>query len=290
MVAEQAATRAGAGIDLTAQLQGFRETHPVQRLAVGGLEWEYVAGGRAGEWLVLLSGGGGVAESGFRRIRRFEDKYRVIAPSYPAEARTIAALADGVFAILDQEGAATVHLHGHSLGGALAQCCVRRHPERVRSMVLANIGVASAGRMRATRLLASALKLMPGGMVRRLFEARVRRNIRGLDAEERAFYEGYLEELSARYLSKDFLLNQLQILMDFAMAYRFGPADLADWAGRVLILESDDDSGFDAAERQALRALYPGAQVHTFPQGGHLAGALQRDAYDAVVETFLRSV
>jgi pimeloyl-ACP methyl ester carboxylesterase len=183
-----------------------------------------------------------------------------------------------------------VHIHGHSLGGAVAQAYVRAHPDQVRTVALANIGVPSAQRMRLARLLMLLLTLIPGRAARSLFEARIRRNLASLPEEERIFYTHYLAELSSKYLTKGYLLNQLRCMQDFVDRYHLAPQDLLGWPGRILILESQDDTGFTVAERRALRELYPQAQVHTFAAAGHFAGAVRREEYDDVLARFLRGV
>lgn len=67
-------------------------------------------------------------------IEALERDFRVIAPAYPAGAG-IAGLADGF-----TEGVRQVDVPGSSFGGFLAQMFARRHPERVRRLVLANTG------------------------------------------------------------------------------------------------------------------------------------------------------
>ena len=69
----------------------------------------------------------------------------------------------------------------------------------------------------------------------------------------------------------------------------YAPDDLAGWGGRVLILEADDDPLFPPAARDALRALYPGAEVHTFHGTGHAAAVLRPDEYAAVLLRFFRA-
>lgn len=55
----------------------------------------------------------------------------------------------------------------------------------------------------------------------------------------------------------------------------------------VLVL-ADDDRGFSDQERQALIDSYPGARVHTFTRGGHLASFSRQGEFDALVDRFLK--
>ncbi|HHW76397.1 MAG TPA: alpha/beta hydrolase [Xanthomonadaceae bacterium] len=56
----------------------------------------------------------------------------------PATGYSIPQMADDLAALLDQLGLERVHLLGHSFGGAIALLFASRHPERVRSVILAD--------------------------------------------------------------------------------------------------------------------------------------------------------
>src|SRR5215216_7738242 len=122
------------------ELETFRATHALKRVIVAGVSWDYIASGEGDEALLLLPGGAMVGEAGFTRIPAFEDRYRVIAPDYPYVS-TAALLLDGLAGVLDAEGVRVAHVLGPSYGGLVAQCFVRRHPERVRSLILTNTAV-----------------------------------------------------------------------------------------------------------------------------------------------------
>jgi hypothetical protein len=137
------ATREAAGSDKNhrgiaaerwEELREFRATHPLKHTTVAGVGWDYIASGEGEEALLLLPGGAMVGEAGFTRIPAFEDRYRVIAPSY-ASVSTAARLLDGLAGVLDAEGVRATHVLGPSYGGLVAQCFARRHPWRVRSLI-----------------------------------------------------------------------------------------------------------------------------------------------------------
>ncbi len=44
---------------------------------------------------------------------------------------------------------------------------------------------------------------------------------------------------------------------------------------------------FTIAEREALKASYPGAKVHTFASGGHQSGFTHREEFNQVLDGFL---
>lgn len=78
-------------------------------------------------------------------------------------------------------------------------------------------------------------------------------------------------------------------MIDFAENFTFAPGDLKEWPGKILIMESDDDPAFKPATREAVRAMYPRARVHTFVGAGHTPGYRQPDEYVRVLTEFLRT-
>src|SRR5215208_2674291 len=119
------------------ELRKFRATHQPKHITVKGVNWDYIVSGEGGETLLLLPGGAMVGEAGFTRIPAFEDRYRVVAPDY-AQVSDAARLLDGLTGVLDAEGVRAAHVLGPSYGGLVAQCFVRRHPGRVRTLIMAN--------------------------------------------------------------------------------------------------------------------------------------------------------
>jgi pimeloyl-ACP methyl ester carboxylesterase len=86
--------------------------------------------------------------------------------------------------------------------------------------------------------------------------------------------------LHASYLSFDETI-------DYRLNYHFSPNDLANWPGKVLILQSDDDPATKPAMRQALGNLYPQAQMHTFQGAGHTPFLSQPEEFYPLVHAFL---
>lgn len=119
---------------LDARLAAFRARHSYRTLDVGGLRWRYLSGGTGEQTVLLPAGGTRQPDMYLLLIEALERDFRVIAPAYPAGAG-IAGLADGF-----TEGVRQVDVPGSSFGGFLAQMFARRHPERVRRLVLANTG------------------------------------------------------------------------------------------------------------------------------------------------------
>jgi pimeloyl-ACP methyl ester carboxylesterase len=136
------------------ELVRFRGAHPLKRAGRQGVEWEYIISGRGSEALLILPGLLGFGEMSFQHIQAFEDDYRVIAPSYPFELTTVKQLVAGIVALLDVEGVQRAYVLGGSYGGMVAQCLVRRYPQRVLSLVLSHTGGCQSAIHHAAALVA----------------------------------------------------------------------------------------------------------------------------------------
>ena len=267
------------------QLRHFRATHPYRRLTTRGVEWEYIASGQGEQALLIL---GGAMSTSFDHILRAEAEYRVLSPTYPPVGK-MGPLTDGLAAILDAEGIERAHVFGHSLGAAIGHVLIRRHPTRVGKLVLSGFGLYNERTVRLTRRLLRLFELLPYRLVTGYYKGRMARLLAGLEEGERAFYLTYMNDVIDRQLTRRILLGQFKLLVDMldqAGAYRvFEPLDDTD---RVCIIQAADDTGFAPDEQAALRATYPGAQVHIFEAGGHLAGVTRRDEFLTALYGFLR--
>jgi pimeloyl-ACP methyl ester carboxylesterase len=76
-------------------------------------------------------------------------------------------------------------------------------------------------------------------------------------------------------------------MLDSVTSFPIAPGDLARLAGKILIIESDDDPAIRAPERAHLRAMYPGAEVRTFHRTGHVTALVQPEEFVRAVKDFL---
>jgi pimeloyl-ACP methyl ester carboxylesterase len=267
-------------MDLRQRLDRFRAAHAPRRVRHAGTEWRYLVGGDGPATVLVLGGALGIAEFGFSLIEALESGFRVIAPDYPPLGR-VDGLVDGLVAILDHEGVAAAQVHGASFGGLLAQALLRRAPGRVGSLVLSHTAPPS-GSDGAAALVPAIVAALPAGIIRALLLRRLGGVLRDADPFYRTVFIEGLERLGKRDL-----VARLEAGAEIA-ARRFAPGDPEGWRGRVLVIEADDDPMIAASGREALRALYPGAERHLFHGTGHLAAILRPEEYNAVVARFLR--
>jgi maspardin len=248
-------------------------------------EWRYRVFGAGTRTFLVIPGGELVNDLGFEFALAIGETHRVIYPAYP-RASSIEELADGLRAILDVEGIAQVAILGASFGGAVAQVFIRRHPDRVRELILSNTGVPLPYLARAVRITYWIAKTMPWGLTSKLLRKPLLKTVDQSNADH-AFWAGYLEELCSSRLTKADILSNMLIQHDYHCRFHFTSEDLKDWHGRVLIAESDTDA-IGSRRRKALRETYPQASVHTFHNAGHAPMFTRCDEYLRMVQDFLK--
>jgi pimeloyl-ACP methyl ester carboxylesterase len=265
------------------RVRKFREEHPLTRVMIHGREWEYIAAGKGERALLLLPGALAVADSTWITLPHFEDRFRVIAPTYPPVS-TMSELVDGIAGILDREGIRTAAVSGGSYGGLVAQVFVRRYPERTERLILSHTLLPDPSRAGALKRGLRVVGWLPEGLVRWIF----RKRIAGLlpPRPETDEFRAYTMEVAAK-TTKAGLLALYERAADFLVSFRFRPDDLDGWPGKILILLSDDDPATPEAAREALKAMYPRAEVHVFSGGGHATALLQPERYFEVIDRFL---
>jgi 3-oxoadipate enol-lactonase len=107
-----------------------------------------VVGTRVGEPLLMIQGLGADRRGWMRQRLPFGARYRCIpfdnrgvgSSDHPAGPYDLEVMADDALAVLDAAGYESAHVIGASMGGIIAQIIGARHPERVRSLVLACTG------------------------------------------------------------------------------------------------------------------------------------------------------
>lgn len=270
-------------VALDARLEAFRAGHRYRTLDVDGVQWHYLAGGSGAQTVLLPSGGTRVPDIYLLLIDALERDFRVLAPAYPAGAG-ITGLADGLAAILDAEGVRQADVLGSSFGGFVAQTFARRHPGRVRRLVLANTGGPAAPPLPLLPLLIRFLAVLPENAVRSLTGWNWRRWFAPDSQEGAVFWNKLLTDILGR-LGKDDLLSALREMDDFAhLPAAVPPAPPIP----VLLIESELDEAFSPQARAALRALYPEAEVRLFAGEGHGVMATRSAEYIDTVREFLR--
>lgn len=270
------------------RLRAFRASYPDKSLAVSGVEWKYRVCGQATRPFLLLPGGELVNDMGFDLVAALAPQFRIVYPAYP-RVRSLDDLADGIAAILTAENIARTWVLGASFGGAVAQCMVRRHPDRIERLILSNTGVPLAHLVRGRTIANGVLASIPWPVLRGLMAKSIIKLL-GAPTGELPFWRNYAKDLFATRLTKADVMANLAIQLDYHRRYRFLPDDLTGWLvekhGKIFVIESDNDI-FNAERRKALRDTYPHAPVYTFHGAGHAPAFSRAEDYLDVLGKFL---
>jgi pimeloyl-ACP methyl ester carboxylesterase len=264
----------------------FCAAHPKRSVWVGGHRWEYIDAGAGGSPLILLPGGFGVPATSFRYIPALAEGRRVIAVGYPPGLDIIANLCDGLAALMDALGLGPAWLLGGSASGFVAQAFVRRYPSRVFGLILAQSGAPRPSRARLSRACAGLLNRLPMPLIFGLLRLSIAADLRG-GSDGRRFWRGHFAEVLAQQ-RRAALVSRFRLAADFDANYQI-VAHHRHYAGRIVIIESAGDGLIGPAERAALRARYPAAEVYTLA-GGHNDSVEHPEAQIALIRAILRTL
>lgn len=269
---------------LASQLASFRRSHPPQGRVIDGIPFQYHALGQGPQAVVILPGLLGAGEMSFQLATSLGTRYRVLVPSWPRAANSAARLLRGLAGILDGEGIKRAALVGASFGGLVAQHFALHYPDRVTGLVLADTSVPVPARASKNRRAARVFSVLPSSLVRWLLRKLGGRAMRGADPT--GFWISYTAEIVAGLGAPD-LAARYRAAADFDAAPGLDGRALAS---RTLLIECDDDPVVGKEASRALRAAFPGAALHVFPQGGHAPSILHPQQYADVVAAFLEQV
>ena len=282
-------------IDLQPSVQqgsGVHAPGAPSRILVGGGEWTYVdVGGGGTVPLLTLPGALGIVDSAAASLQALGKGRRVLALAYPAWVATMTALCDEIAAVLDRLGVEHVDVLGSSLGSWVAQCLVRRYPERVRHLVLAHPYVLRPEDAARFRKGNRFIRRLPPRLFRALLRLRVRQALaplRRAGGREWAFWrERVRAAMEGETMAPSTLVRYNAWMIESLSTFHFTPGDPEMRGHRVLIVASDDDPILRRSSRDAVRAMYPAAEVRVFPGTGHATALVAPDAFAAAVGAFL---
>ncbi|MEL7434595.1 MAG: alpha/beta hydrolase [Chloroflexota bacterium] len=257
-------------------LRAFRENYAHHTLDVADTTWTYTTAGSGEKTILWLVGGLKRADAAYKSVPLMTDDYAIIAPDYPAVG-SMDALADGLAAILDAQNIEQAYVLSGSFGGMLAQIFLRRHPKRVAKIILSTTTAPVASGVERYAQLRDMAKVAPPELLAETAQSQMFSTI-APPYSEADFYRAYLKELYEHRLTKADIVTIYEAIIDY-MGRTFSDDDLAGWQGEMLIFNSDNDATFGDSNQQALYALYPDAQVHTFEGAGHSPGSTQREVF-----------
>ncbi|RME83361.1 MAG: alpha/beta hydrolase [Caldilineae bacterium] len=266
--------------EIRLSLLEFRQHYPPQRLNSEGRVWEYVALGEGPETVLFLHGMAGAYDIWWQQMEALAPDFRVLSLTY-AQADSLAALADGVLAILAAEAVEVTNVVGSSLGGYLAQYLMATQPQRLRRVVLGNTFPPNEELARRNASLIRVLPWLPAWAVMRFFRRSFEQNIYPA-ADYSELVLAYLLEQAYGRMSKAQILGRARAVVE-----HFAPPDPAALGIPLLIIEADNDPLVPEKLREQLKTAYPSAQVHTLHAAGHFPYLNRPEAYTRILREFL---
>ncbi|AUB79540.1 alpha/beta fold hydrolase [Candidatus Thiodictyon syntrophicum] len=246
--------------------------------------------------LVLIHGLFGSASNWHAISRRLAAGRRVLVPDLrnhgqsPWDPRMdYRAMAADLTALLDAEGLPRAHLVGHSMGGKAAMWLALTAPERVGSLVVADIApVTYASRHGA---LVRTLAALPLGEIADRRDADVRLAATISSAPVRGYLlQNLVHDRPAAgvgggwrwRVNLEALAQSLEDLLGFPESVGL------QFPGPVLFLYGSRSDYVTGEGLPRIRALFPLARLRSIPNAGHWVYADQPEAFVAAVDGFLK--
>lgn len=244
--------------------------------------------GGEGVPLVVVHGLFGSADNWRSHVKAWQEWRRVITVdlrnhgrSPHAEGMGYDAMAADVVALLDRLGIARAHLLGHSMGGKVVISLARLAPERVASLIVADIAPRAYGHDHDT--VFAALRRVAEG---RPASRREADELLAEHVEERAvrlFLATNLERAEEGGLQLRLGLDEIQEDYEAIMG---APAGEGAFSGPTLVLRGANSYYVTDAMLPGLREVLPEARVVTL-DAGHWLHAEQPEAFRQAVDDFL---
>jgi len=191
------------------------------------------------------------------RVIRFDNR-GVGRTSDPPGSYPVPLMAGDALAVLDAAGAASAHVYGVSMGGAVALQLALDHPGRVRSLILGCTAASAAGASRGA-LLTRVRTLLPAPVLNRM----AWKLLYGPDtpASRRADDHQIVKRTRSSGRGRR---GQITGLASFDVTGR-----LAEIRIPALVMHGAQDRIVPAANAQQLAGAIAGARLVIFPDAGH---------------------
>jgi len=219
--------------------------------------------------------------------------YRVLCPDQRGFGGTILGydepsldeVADDVAAMLDSRKLDTVVLGGLSMGGYVAMAFLRRHPERVRALVLADTKASADPPEAAANRLRIAEEVLAAGSSAQLVDEVLPKMVGVTTKDRRPLVMGRIKATVESAPPPAVAWAQR------AMAARPDSFDtLRAVTVPALVVVGDEDELSPRADADAMVEALPDARLATIPESGHMTSMEAPEAFNAALLEFLASL
>ncbi len=227
------------------------------------------------------------------QVEALQGEYRVITPDLRgfggsrgfADAPSVETMADDVAGLLDElKVPGPVVLGGLSMGGYVALAFARRHPARLRGLVLADTKADpddAEGRANRDRLIAFAQNNTARAVIDQMLP-------KLLGADTTARRPEVVEEVRA-IASRQTVAGIVGALKGLRDRPDANP-DLGAVAVPTLVLVGRDDTLTPPAKSEEMAARIPNARLVVLDGAGHLSNLEQPERFNAALRSFLQSL
>jgi esterase len=252
------------------------------------IELHHLDTGGEGVPLVVVHGLFGSADNWRSHVKAWQGLRRVIAVDLRNHGRSphvrgmgYDAMAKDLLDLLDRLGVERAHLLGHSMGGKVVISVARRSPERVASLVVADIAPRAYGHDHDS--VFAALRRVAEGRPANRGEADALLAEHVAERGVRLFLATNLERSEAGFLRLRIGLDEIHA--DYA-SIMGEPAGQGAYPGPTLVLRGSASDYVTDAMLPALRQVLPEAEVVTL-DAGHWLHAERPEAFRSAVDAFL---
>lgn len=241
----------------------------------------------SGPAVVLLHGLFGSARNLGALQRDLAGRFRVLAldlrnhgDSPHGAMMDYATLADDVRETLAAEGVTTAAVVGHSMGGKVAMTLALQSPALVQRLLVADIAPVSYPSHFAGYV--AAMLQIPVAYTRQQADTALREAVP--DPAVRGFLLHNFRSGTGWRVGLAEIAAQLPAIEGWTGTWS------QPYAGPVLFVTGARSDYVQDADRPVIRALFPAARFVAIPNAGHWLHAEQPAAFNATVDTFLRSL
>ena len=221
-----------------------------------------------------------------------EERYRLVCLDWPgfgesdivSQVSTMDMLADDVAGLMDMLGMQDAVLCGLSMGGYVAFAFLRKYPQRVKALILADTRpAADTDEAKANREHVARLAEEQG--IEAIADLQVPKLLAEYTLQHHPEVELRVRQMIAATTQQGIAAAAR------GMAERLDSTDLlAGITCPTLVIVGEQDALTPPAMAQEYAAQIPNAQLVTIPQAGHLSNLEQPEAFVQLVSSFLQSV